>query len=174
MDIFYILMLCGFLLNILGIFFTWPILNIAAFLAIVAATFRLAPLCKGFRTARNLGIIAIPFSVLSFYIQLMNTGAMANSITCVVIGINIFFIIYVSYYFTSGVINYAQTLRQLAVTRNLMTAWSLFGITVFIFFMANTASLVPVIIFALKLILLMFSLYYLFNLYTAGKTIFKK
>lgn len=173
MDIFYILILGGILLNVLGILFTWPILNIAAFLMIVVGAFRLAPLCKGFRTTRNLGIIAVPFSVLSLLVLITNTGGMQHAITCTAIGINVFFIIYVSYYFTAGIINYAQTLHQMAVTRNLMTAWALFGIMVFVFFMANAASLIAVIIFALKLILLMFSLYYLFQLFGVGKIIFK-
>lgn len=174
MDIFYILILGGILLNVLGILFTLPILNIAAFLMITIGAFRLAPVTKGFRTTRNLGIIAIPFSVLSLLILVTNTGAMQHAITCTSVGINIFFIIYVSYYFTAGVINYSQTLHKLAVTRNLMTTWALFGITIFIFFMVNAASLLPVIIFALKLVLLMFSLYYLFNLFMIGKNIFKK
>jgi hypothetical protein len=169
---FYILVLVGILLNVLGVVLVLPVLNILGFITAAAGAFRLAPLCRPFRTLRNLSITAIPFSILSLAILLTNDGAMQHTINCVVIGINIFFIIYNSYYFTSGITVHAKNVGQLAVTRNAMTAWALFGITIFLYFMGYS-SLIDMVVFILKLVVLIFGLYYLFMLFGIGKAIFQ-
>lgn len=174
MNIFFLLITGGILLNVLGVLFTAPYLNIVAFLMTAVGAFRLSPLAKGYRTTRNLSFIAIPFSVLSLAIFITNTGAMQHTITCTAIGINIFFIIYISYYFVCGTVNYAGNQNMSATTRNLMTTWVLFGITVFLYFMINTVNLIPTLIFAGKLILMVSTSYFVFVTCTVGKALSKK
>lgn len=172
MSILYMLITGGILLNVLGVLFVAPYLNIIAFLMIAISAFRLAPLSKAFRTTRNLSFIAIPFSVLSLMIYLTNTGAMQHTITCTAIGINVFFLIYISYYYTCGAINYAAKQNLSATTRTLMATWVLFGMLIFLYFMMCTANLIPTLIFAGKLIVLIASSYFTYANYNVGKSLF--
>ncbi len=163
----HILVLAGLALSIPGVIFVWPFLNVISFILMTAGAFSLAAYEKPFKTLRNLSIIAIPFSVLSCAIYITNTGAMQHTIECVVIGINIFFIIYNSYYYTSGIISYAKTTNHLASVRSAMTVWTLFGITVFLYFMAFS-SLISIIVFGFKFVLAAFTVYFIYNLYSSA------
>lgn len=167
----YNLIILGLLLNIAGAAFVWPVFNIAGFVVMTIGVFPLSKLEKPFRTLRNLSIIAIPFSILSLAILITNTSGMQHTINCVVIGINIFFIIYNSYYFTAGINNYAKTINKIASARNAMTTWTLFGITIFLYFMAYS-SLIEIVVLVLRIVLLAFGIYYIYALYNIGRALF--
>lgn len=173
MNTSYNLIALGLLLNIAGSAFVWPLFNIAGFIVMTIGVFPIAKMEKPFRTLRNLSIIAIPFSILSLAILLTNNSGMQHTINCVVIGINIFFIIYNSYYFTAGINSYAKTINKMASARNSMTSWTLFGITIFLYFMAYS-SLIEIVVLALRIILLAFGIYYVYALYNIGRSLFEK
>lgn len=169
----YLLTILGILCNTLGIAFVFPILNIGGFILLTIGAVPLSGIAKPFKTLRNLSITAIPFSILSLAILTSNTGAMQHTINCVVIGINVFFVIYNSYFLTSGINTYARTINKMASTRGSMTSWTLFGITIFLYFMAYSSALIELVMMVLTLILLAFGLYFLFTLYGYSKTLFE-
>lgn len=175
MSIFYYLVMAGLLCNMLGIIFIWPVLNILGFILMTVGAFKLSTIAKPFKTLLILSMLAVPFSILSLFILLTNTtvNEYTNTINYIAVGINVFFIIYDSYYFTAGINNYAASINMAASVRNNLTTWVLYGIAVFLYFMAYSSSLLPIIIFAIKVALMMFTVYYMFTLLNIKKALFQ-
>lgn len=169
MNTFFILCIAGIILNSAGITFDLYILNIAGAIFTTVGILKLEISGLIIRKAKRYAIISIPFAVLAFVLSL--AGLDNQTLSGIQLGINIFFYIYFTYYFTEALIEHAKMKNELAITRSFHSIWTLCGIVAFLYFMAYT-SLVPIVVSIAKIILLISALYYTFSIYNASKHLF--
>lgn len=175
MNTFFIICIMGIALDAAGISFQLNIFSVIGCILILAGLFRLDMPGTLIKRCRRYAIISIPFAILAFLLSLANSTVGSQTITCTSLGINIFFFIYITYYLTEALIDYARSINELAATRSFRSIWILCGIVAFLYFMANTvASLNSIIIMFFKIIMLISSLYYCFSMYNVSRLMFFK
>lgn len=176
MNTFFVICIIGIAVNVAGIAFNLYIFNIIGSILSLIGFLRLDIPGTLIKKCRRYAIISIPFSILAFLLSLIDATSSGNqTITSVALGINIFFFIYMTYYFTETLIDYARFIHELAATRSFRSVWTLCGIVAFIYFMANTAvSLNSIILIILRIVMLISSLYYCFSIYNSSKPMFLK
>lgn len=165
------LTILGILVNSIGITFNFHYLNILGNILTLLGIIRSGLTGKTAKKARTHSIIAIPFSLLSVAITIL-VPDFPNSAS-IALGINIFFYIYFTFYFTEALIDHAQGVNELAATRHFRSIWTLCGIIAFLYFTAAT-SLIPAIVNIAKIVLLISALYYCLSINTSAKILFKK
>ncbi len=171
MNTFLLLCIAGILVNSFGIAFDFYFLNLAGAIILTIGTLKWSLCGTMSRKAKRYAIISIPFSLFTFVVPL--AGVSGTTVSGVLLGINTFFYIYFTYYFTESLIESAKSVNELAITRNFRPIWTLCGIVAFLYFMAYT-TLIPILVQIARIILLMSCLYYCFSMYNASRHLFIK
>lgn len=172
MNTFFILCLSGIILNSIGIAFNIYILNIIGCILTAIGIFKLNITASVLKKAKLHAVLSVPFSVIAFSFTFLNLENYQHTISCVSLGLNVFFYIYFTFYFTEALIQCAKGVNELAATRSFRGIWTLTGIATFIYFMAYT-SLIPSVVNIIKIIFLIAALYYCMSLHTTSKVLFK-
>lgn len=177
MNIYFMLCLAGVLVNCIGISLNLFILNIMGSIILAIGVIKLSFTGRLFKKARFFAILAVPFVIAGYIIYAMQTAdssEAAEFAALLCLGINVFFHIYVSYYFTEAIIEYAKSENKLACTKNFRATWTLCGVATFLYFMLCTYSSVSnTITIIARIILLIIFLYYCFTIYGCHKILFK-
>lgn len=174
MNTFFTLCIAGIITNSVGIAFDLSILNIIGSLLTAIGACKLPLEGTTIKKARRYAYISVPFSVVAFILTFASSPEIARDIACVQLAINTFFYIYFTYYFSESLINHAQSIHELAITRNFRSVWTMCGIIAFAYFLIYSA-LIPSIVMIAKAVLLIGAMYYCFTIYNASKLlIFKK
>lgn len=124
-----------------------------------------------FKKTRNYAIGGIVAAVLVQWFNTMDFSEYANEAAAVKIGLIAFFFIYVTYYFTEGIIDYAKVNNNSAATRSFRMGWLVFAATYFLYFLAlmsgvgNLGLIVNVAMYVA-------GLYHIFNMYNSVKVLF--
>lgn len=173
MNTFFLLCLAGIIINSAGIAFNIYILNIIGCILVLIGTLKLNITATAIKKAKFHAILAVPFSIIAYAITFLNLEGYQNSISSIALGINVFFYIYFTYYFTESLIQCSKGLNELAATRSFRSIWTLCGIVTFIYFMAYGA-LVPGVVNIIKILFLIAALYYCLSINTGSKVLFKE
>lgn len=160
----------GILLNSAGIAFNFYYLNVIGSIICLIGVSQSGLSGNAIKKARTHAIISIPFSILSVVIGIF--ASQATDSTSIMLGINVFFFIYFTYYFTEALINCAQSVNELAATRSFRSIWTLCGIITFLYFIAFS-SFVSTVVMIAKILFLLSALYYCSSINSSGKVLFK-
>lgn len=173
MNTFLFICIAGIMINSVGISLNLYILNIFGCIFTVIGIIRLDTDSIIIKKVKRYAILSIPFAILAFLFSLLDTDVSVQTISSISLGINIFFFIYFTYYFTEMLIDCAKGINELAVTRNFRSIWTLCGIIAFLYFMAYTSQ-IPAVTNIAKIILLISSFYYCFSINSASRRLFIK
>ena len=177
MNTFFMLCLTGILLNSLGISLNIFTLNIAGSIILAIGMIKLALEGSMFKKGRLFSILAVPFTIAGYVLFAMQPADSADTIRftgILCLGINVFFHIYFTYYFTESLIDYSKSENKLACTKSFRSTWTLCGIVTFLYFMLCTSvSVSDTVNIIARIILLIALLYYCFTIYGCQKILFK-
>lgn len=176
MNTFFMLCLAGIILNCLGITLNFFILNVIGSIILTFGIIKLPLSSSVYKKARLFAAISVPFSVLAFYfVAVQPEGAETlNFALMLSLGINIFFLIYITYYFTEMLIDFAKSENKLACTKSFRSTWTLCGIVTFLYYMLCTSiSMNNTISLIARAVLMLVLLYYNFTIYGCQKILFK-
>lgn len=123
-----------------------------------------------FKKTRNYAIGGVVAAGLVQWFNTMDFSEYANEAAAVKVGLIAFFFIYVTYYFTEGVIDYAAVNNNSAATRSFRMGWLVFAASYFLFFLAlmsGVANLALIVNVAMYVA----GLYHIFNMYNSSKTL---
>ncbi|MGN0481410.1 MAG: hypothetical protein ACI4EV_07550 [Lachnospiraceae bacterium] len=174
----------NFLLVLLGTFFVLVQFNlrignvtidifhdVLGFILIVAGAAGMAGNSKFFKKTRNYAIGGIVAAGLVQWFNTMDFSEYANEAAAVKVGLIAFFFIYVTYYFTEGIIEYAKMDNNLALTRNFRMGWLVFAGTYFLYFLALMSGVANLSLIV-NIVVYVAGLYHIFNMYNSTKTLF--
>lgn len=163
MSTFFYMCVIGILLNSAGIALNSFLLNILGSITICIGAFRLNLEQPIFKKVKFYSVLAIPFSIVAYALTLIPNMDNPMAVAYIALGINTFFFIYFTYYFTESMMDYARSCDELALTRNFRSIWTLCGIIGFLYFMGFNA-LADIFILVGRIIFLIASVYYCFAL----------
>lgn len=169
MNLFLMICCLGIALNSLSICFDMYFLSVIGYTLSLIALFKIKLPGNFSKKLRIYNIIAIPLTIFAFWLSTLSIVGDTTTLITVIIGINIFFYIYFTYYLTQALISQAKDINELAITRNFQPIWTLNGIVAFIYFMMFMY-LGTIVSFA-RIILLLVSVYYCFSIYGGAKKI---
>lgn len=173
MNTFFLLCLAGIIINSAGLAFNIYILNIIGCILTAIGIFKLDITAAAIKKAKLHSILSVPFSIIAYTLTFLNLENYERTLLSIALGINVFFYIYFTYYFTETLIQGAKGVNELAATRSFRGIWTFCGMATFIYFMAFN-SLVPSVVNIIKIIFLIAALYYCLSINTASKILFKK
>ena len=165
-----LIIILGILANSAGIAFNFYYLNIIGGILILIGLIRTKLTGNLIKKTRNTAIASIPFAILSVIIDIF--GKNTSDGASIALGINIFFYIYVTYYFTEALIASAKDVNELAATRGFRGTWTLCGIIAFMYFMTFSA-LVPSVVMIIKIVMMIAAIYYCSTINASSKLLFK-
>ncbi len=165
-----LLIILGIMVNSAGIAFNFYYLNIIGSILIIIGIIRTKLSGRLIKKTRNMAIVSIPFAILSVIIDIF--GQNTSDGAFIALGINVFFYIYTTYYFTEALIASAKDVNELAATREFRSTWTLCGIIVFMYAM-SFSSLVPSIVMIAKIVMMIAALYYCATINSSARLLFK-
>lgn len=163
MNTFYYMCIIGIFLNAAGIALNSFLLNIIGSVVLVIGTFRLNLPQPIFKKVKVYSVLSIPFSLAAYALSVMPGIDDRMTIVYIALGINTFFFIYFTYYFTESMVEYSKSCNELAQTRSFRSIWTLCGIIAFIYFMGFNA-LADIFILVGRIVFLIAAIYYCFAL----------
>lgn len=168
MNTFFFLCIAGIFVNALGVVLNTFLLNIIGSIIIVIGVFRLNLQQPVFKKVKVYSVLAVPFSIAAYALSVMPGIEDRMTLISICLGINIFFFIYFTYYFTESMIDYSKSCNEMALTRNFRSVWTLCGMIGFIYFMGFNA-LADIFILVGRILLLIAAAYYCFSLNSIAK-----
>ncbi len=140
------------------------------FILIIVGANGLAGVNTFFKKTRKYAIIGIVASILVQWFNTMDFSEYANEAAAVKTGLIAFCFIYVTYYFTEGVIEVAKIGNNLAVTRNFRMGWLVFAGTYFLYFLALMSG-VANLAFIVMVITYIAGMYHVLTVYNGTKSL---
>lgn len=126
-----------------------------------------------FKKTRVYAIIGIVFSVLVQWFNTMDFSEHANEAAAVKTGLVAFCFIYVTYYFTEGIIDMARVSNNLAMTRNFRMGWLVFAGSYFLYFLALMSG-VGYLAFIVMIVTYIAGMYHVLTLYKQAGPLFEE
>ena len=172
MNINFLLCLCGIIINATGIAFNVYALNTVGAIVLLIGCIRMdfanTPLGK---KIFHYAIANVIGSTGALFLFLFLNGSHNRMVSSIALGINVFFFIYFTYYFTEFIIDRAKQMNESAITRNFRSIWTMAGVLSFIYFMSYynlTTSVVTII----AIVFLGAALYYCYATSNIGSVVF--
>lgn len=145
--------------------------DILAFILIAIGGF---PLTKRNNTFKKSGRIIVIGLILTIFAQVLSIASASLELTNIVTimcGLSVIVNIYYTYYFNEGLILEAKFQEKEALTRSLRLIWALYGILVFLSFIATMSGIYMITIIA-NLLSLMFCIFYVSNIFNISKGLY--
>lgn len=173
MNIFFLLTIAGIFVNACGISLNLYIVSIIGCVLTFIGLFKLPMEGPRYKKARGYAAFSIPFAIISTYMTTNIVNASGQTISCIACGINIFFFIYTTYYYTESLIERAQGINELAATRSFRGVWTLCGIIAFAYFcIYSSLTSVYIIITVSRIVFLITAVYYCYSIYIGSGNFF--
>lgn len=174
----------NFLITLVGIFFVLIQLKVGiagipidifhdaiGFILIIIGANGMATANNLFKKTRFYAILGVVAAGLVQWFDTMDFSDYANEAAAVKFGLVAFCFIYVTYYFTEGIIEYAKAANNLAATRSFRMGWLVFAGTYFMCFLALMSGVANISLI-INIIMYVAGLYHIFNMYNSSKTLF--
>lgn len=160
-----ILLTLQFNINIGNIYF--DIFNdIIAVVLIAVGGFPIASRNVMFKKMRIMIVIGIILTVFGQIMNFVIAYSGGDNSTTIITGLSTITNIYLTYYFTEGIILEAKFQEKSALTRSLRLIWAIYGILVFANFIAMMSGVNIAVIFV-QVLSVMFAIYYCSSVLTA-------
>lgn len=124
-----------------------------------------------FKKTRNNAIGGIVAAGLVQWFNTMDFSENANEAAAFKVGLVAFFFIYVTFYFTEGIMEYAKMNNNFAATRSFRMGWLVFAATYFLHFLAIMSGVSNIGLIA-NVAMYVTGLYHIFNMYNSSKSLF--
>lgn len=145
--------------------------DILAFLLIAAGGFPLAERNKMFARSSRMIVIGLILTVAAQVLSVFADSLGLVNIVTIMSGFSVIVNIYYTYYFNEGLVLEAKFQEKEALTRSLRLIWALYGILVFLSFIATMAG-VNVIVIAANAISLIYCIFYVSNVMNISKQLY--
>lgn len=140
--------------------------DILAAVLIAAGAFPLGGRNVVFKKFRILSVVSIIFIILGQVINFLMVIMGGDNALKVVSGVATIFNIYLTYYFTEGLILEAKFQDKSALTRSLRLVWALYGILIFGNFIALMSG-IALVSTLVQIVCVIFSIYYCSSVFTS-------
>ena len=145
--------------------------DIIANILIIVGILPLAQRNIMFKKSRNIIFLSLIFSFVGQGLNFVNWGESASEINTIVAAMSTVFTIYFTYYFTEAIVLEAKFQDKSATTRSFRVTWVIFGILVFVHYIAfmSNVSIAAILVQAVAVIC---GIYYCSTVLTACKQLY--
>lgn len=145
--------------------------DVVAFILIAVGGFPLTKRNNVFKKSGRIIIIGLILTVFAQFLSIYSSTLNLANIITIMCGLSVIVNIYYTYYFTEGLILEAKFQEKEALTRSIRLIWALYGILVFLTFIA-TMSGIQTITIAANIISLIYCIFYISNVFSISKQLY--
>lgn len=165
-----ILLSLQLIINISGVYI--DIFNdVVAFILIAIGGFPLVKRNNVFKKSGRIIVIGLILTVMAQLLSIYSSNLGLTNIVTIMCGLSVIVNIYYTYYFNEGLILEAKFQEKEALTRSIRLIWALYGILVFLSFIATMAGIRMVTITANALSLI-YCIFYVSNIMNISKQLY--
>lgn len=165
-----ILLSLQLIINISGVYI--DIFNdVVAFILIAIGGFPLVKRNNVFKKSGRIIVIGLILTVMAQLLSIYSSNLGLTNIVTIMCGLSVIVNIYYTYYFNEGLILEAKFQEKEALTRSIRLIWALYGVLVFLSFIATMAGIRMVTIGANALSLI-YCIFYVSNIMNISKQLY--